>query len=235
MFGLRSAALRLRHRRAPLQFLVIPMVHMANAGFYQQVTRMLLDVDIVVVEGLRGRSAISAALTATYRVLGLRRVELVFDSVPYRTLGKQLIMPDMTADEFKGEWRKMPLWTRAAMWPLLLCFTAVRMVTPRTRLLRQVIGCELNDLPSDLDEALADHPLSRTLQVERDRRLVQALGALHDQRSGDNITIAVVYGAGHIPAVVEYLVELGYVVRSADWLTAISSADPLTRSKVRGA
>jgi hypothetical protein len=58
------------------------MVHMANAGFYTNVTRLLRDVDIVVVEGVRDRSAISMALTATYRVLGLRRVELVHQDIP---------------------------------------------------------------------------------------------------------------------------------------------------------
>ncbi len=42
---------------------------------------------------------------------------------------------------------------------LLLGLTVIRLVTPRDRLLRQVIGEELNDLPSDLEEALADHPL----------------------------------------------------------------------------
>ncbi len=33
--GLRSAALRLKHRTVPLRFVVIPMTHMANAGFYR--------------------------------------------------------------------------------------------------------------------------------------------------------------------------------------------------------
>jgi hypothetical protein len=57
-----------------LQFLIIPMVHMTNAGFYHEVTRLLQNIDIIVVEGV-GRGAISTALTATYRVLRLRRVE----------------------------------------------------------------------------------------------------------------------------------------------------------------
>ncbi|HEU0238858.1 MAG TPA: hypothetical protein VFR11_06200 [Micromonosporaceae bacterium] len=221
VLGLRSAALRLRHRHTPLQFLVIPMLHMANAGFYREVTRLLRDADVVVVEGVRGRSAIGTALTATYRVLRLRRIELVPDNVPYRALGKPLVAPDVTAVEFKREWRNMSLWIRAALWPLLLGFTAVRMVTPRSRLLRQVIDQELNDLPSDLDEALAEHPLGQAMIVERDRRLVEALGELHEQRSEERITVAVAYGAAHVPVIVEYLTSRGYFVRSATWLPVI--------------
>jgi len=116
------------------------MMHMANASFYGGVTRLLRDVDIVVVEGVRGRSAISAALTATYRVLKWRRVDLVSDCVPYTSLGKPLVTPDVSVGEFRGEWRKAPMWMRAAMWPVLLGFTAVRLVMPRDPLLRQVNG-----------------------------------------------------------------------------------------------
>lgn len=220
--GLRSAALRLRHRQTPMQFLVIPMMHMANASFYRGVTRLLQDADIVVVEGVRGRSAISTALTATYRVLRWRRVDLVSDCVPYTNLGKPLVTPDVSVDEFRGEWRKVPIWMRTAMWPVLVGFTAVRLVMPRDRLLRQVMGTELNDLPSDLDEALAEHPVTRAMTVERDRRLIEAIGTLCEDRAQESLTVAVVYGAGHVPAIVECLAKRGYYVRSADWLTAIS-------------
>lgn len=221
LLGLRSAALRLRHRRTPLQFLVIPMVHMANAGFYREVTRLLRKADIVVVEGIRGTSAAGMALTSTYRVLRLRHIELVYDSVPYKTLGKPLITPDLTADEFRHEWRTIPMWMRAVIWPVMLGYTVTRMLTPRRRLLRKLIDDELNDMPSDLDEALAEHPLGRALTVERDRRLVEALGTLHEEHSQESITVAVVYGAAHVPAIVEYLADRGYFVRTADWLTVI--------------
>jgi hypothetical protein len=113
---------------------------------------------------------------------------------------------------------------RSAMWPVLLGFIAVRLVTPRDRLLRQVRGTELNDLPSDLDEAMAEHPLMQAMTVERDRRLIEALGTLCEDHSHASLTVAVVYGAGHVPAIIDCLVKRGYYVRSADWLTVISGA-----------
>lgn len=54
---------------------------------------------------------------------------------------------------------------------------------------------------------------------ERDDRLLAALGHLHQERGGEDIEVAVVYGAGHVPAIVRGLNRSGYRPRSADWLT----------------
>jgi hypothetical protein len=49
---------------------------------------------------------------------------------------------------------------------------------------------------------------------------VQALGTIHRERYGEQAKIAVVYGAAHIPAGVEYLTEtFKYYVEKAGWLT----------------
>jgi hypothetical protein len=49
----------------------------------------------------------------------------------------------VSAGEFRDEWRKVPTLQRAAMWPMLIAFIAVRLVMPRDRLLRQVMGRSL--------------------------------------------------------------------------------------------
>ena len=152
----------------------------------------------------------------------MRRIELVPDTIPYTKLGKTVVTPDLTAGEFRAEWRKTPWWARAFLIPVMLAFTAIRMVTPRKSLLRQVVGEELNDLPSDLDEALADHPLMKVTGGARDERLCAAIEALHAERAHDDITVAVIYGAGHVPVIVDCLRGLGYFVRTGDWLTVIS-------------
>jgi hypothetical protein len=54
----------------------------------------------------------------------------------------------------------------------------------------------------------------------RDRALLQALGAIHRERCGEQAMVAVVYGGAHIPAVVDYLTEaFTYHVEKAEWLT----------------
>jgi pheromone shutdown protein TraB len=64
--------------------------------------------------------------------------------------------------------------------------------------------------------------INEAMLGERDQRLVDALVRLHEERAHEDITIGIVYGAGHVPAVVNGLESrLGYFVRSADWLTVI--------------
>lgn len=53
----------------------------------------------------------------------------------------------------------------------------------------------------------------------RDALLTRALDAIHQQRSQEPISVAVVYGAAHMPAVVRYLARYGYRASSAEWLT----------------
>ncbi len=55
---------------------------------------------------------------------------------------------------------------------------------------------------------------------ERDDRLLAVLSRLHEERSGEDIEVAVVCGAAHVPAIVRGLMDrYGYRPRSADWLT----------------
>jgi hypothetical protein len=53
---------------------------------------------------------------------------------------------------------------------------------------------------------------------ERDRRLLVALYRIHEARGDEAIEVAIVYGAGHVPAIVHGLVSLGYRPRAGEWL-----------------
>ena len=83
---------------------------------------------------------------------------------------------------------------------------------------------ETEDLPSDQDEAAAERmpELTAALGGQRDERLLAALGRLHEQRSTEDIEVAVVYGAGHVAAAVHALNDrYGYKARSAEWITVV--------------
>src|SRR6266567_466314 len=88
---------------------------------------------------------------------------------------------------------------------------------------------EQADEHDDRWERLASGRLGRAIQGQinvRDSRLVKALGAIHQERQNEPIEIAVVFGAAHIPAVVDYLTEkLGYYVANARWLTVANAPD----------
>lgn len=226
-FWVRSAVIRLRHRESPLQFVIYPMIHMAEPAFYEAVTTRLGNADIVVAEGIRSdrrrRSPLLAALMLSYTTLRFnRRMKLVQQTIDYRTLGVPVINPDVTVEEFEDDWRKVPLGHRLlAAWCILPAIALVRLFGGT-----QVIwskAMEVNDLPSEEEEDQNDAvppEVHVAFTGTRDDRLLAALYRLHEERGNEPIEVAVVYGAGHVAAIVEGLTtRLGYKARSADWLT----------------
>ena len=87
---------------------------------------------------------------------------------------------------------------------------------------------QVDDLPSPADEEAAEAmpELHEALGGERDRRLLAALSRLHDDRSTEDIEVAVVYGAAHVaPAVHALNDRYGYKARSAEWMLVMDLAD----------
>jgi hypothetical protein len=68
--GVRSAVIWLQRRETPMRFVLFPMLHLGTPSFYAEVTRRLRACDLVVAEGIRGRSIQASALTLTYRLSG---------------------------------------------------------------------------------------------------------------------------------------------------------------------
>lgn len=226
VIGTRSAVLRLRRRDTQLQFLVFPMLHVASPQFYAAVTEQLRQCDLLVVEGVTGRSVLGWAITLTYRVMPAnKRSGLVVDNIPYRSLGVELINPDVTTAEFARGWRAMPLRYRMMLWCAIPFVAVAQFFGGTRRLLSPEV--ELNDLPSAKDEMFSDGELGdhfeRTFGGDRDERLLAALSELIRTRSSERIDVAIVYGAGHVPAVVRGLADRhGYRPQAAQWLTVLN-------------
>jgi hypothetical protein len=223
-FGVRSAVIRLRRRGTPMQFVLYPMIHMAQPGFYAAVTRRLRQADVIVAEGVGAGarpSVLSNALTMSYSILRFnRRVGLVEQDIDYNAIGVPVVEPDVTEDEFAHGWRRMPAVHRMLFWLVLPGVLLVRMFGGTRMVWTRAV--EVNDMASVQDEALDDrYPgFGEALLGERDQRLLDALFRLHDERKDQKIEVAVVYGAGHVPAVVHGLaVRHGYRPAAADWLT----------------
>lgn len=224
-FWVRSAVIRLRHRQSPLQFVIYPMIHMAEPAFYAAVTARLGEADIVVAEGIRNdrrrRSPLVGALMLSYTVLRFnRRAKLVQQAIDYGALGVPVINPDVTVEEFEDGWRKVPLAHRLMMWCMLPFVVLVRLFGGSRVIWSK--SMEVNDLPSAEDEEMSDAApeIEAAFAGTRDERLLAALYRLHSERGDEPVEVAVVYGAGHVAAIVEGLTkQLGYKARSADWLT----------------
>jgi hypothetical protein len=107
--GVRSAVITLRCREAPLVFVLFPMLHLGTEAFYRAVSDRLSSCDVVVAEGISGRSVVVAAFTLAYRLPGRRRrLGLVKQHIDLAGLGVPVIRPDMTAAEFGKGWRAVP-------------------------------------------------------------------------------------------------------------------------------
>jgi hypothetical protein len=221
MLGVRSAVLTMRRRDTPLTFVIYPMVHVADPRFYRQVSERLAKADLIVVEGV-GPTTIGWALGLTYRVIPHRRnSKLVEDDIRYQALGVPLVRPDSSGAEFRAAWATVPWWQRALVWCVIPVIAVTRLFGGSRLMLQESMGLAMDDLPTN--EELLRQPdvddLDRVLLDERDEKLLTALTRIHNERSRENLTVAVVYGAGHVPAIVKGLHRHGYRVRSGEWLT----------------
>ncbi|WP_405385909.1 hypothetical protein OG596_37540 [Streptomyces sp. NBC_01102] len=81
----------------------------------------------------------------------------------------------------------------------------------------------VEDLPSALRAQMtADGPVGHAMTGRRDQQLLDALGEIHTERGTEPIRVALVYGAGHVPALVSGLrIRYGYRPREAEWLSVL--------------
>lgn len=224
VIGTRSAVLRLRRPGTELQFVVFPMFHVASPQFYAEVSERLRRCDLLVVEGVSGRSALVSAITSTYRIIPVnKRTGLVADNIAYGSLGVPVIRPDLTAGEFARSWRRLPLRTRLIMWLAMPIVAVLQLFGGRQRLLGPEV--ELDDLPTDLDDHELAGQLDGVFGGAREERLLAALSEIHQERGAERIDVAVVYGAAHTAAIVHGLLRRhGYRPRSGEWLTVVAPA-----------
>jgi len=221
--GVRAAAITLKAPDTAMRIILFPMLHIGSAGYYHSVTARLTNCDLIVTEGISGASVTAWALTLAYRIPAHnRRLGLNVQSVDYAGLGIPVVRPDMTARQFRASWRSVPLLHRLAIWFLVPPFAVSFALLGTRRTLSRYLSTE--DLPDpveaqarqlspQLHEALLDH---------RDRLLTHCLASIHEARRSDDIDVAVVYGAAHMPAVThELLRRYGYRPRTAEWLTVV--------------
>jgi pheromone shutdown protein TraB len=135
-------------------------------------------------------------------------------------LGVPVVRPDMDADRFRRGWRRLPALVRLWAWALVPAFGIGLLVFGSREFLARRLGSQ-EDLPTREEELGYGRfdALEELLIDNRDTLLVRALDTIHQRRSQEPISVAVVYGAGHMPAVVRYLARYGYRASSAEWLT----------------
>jgi hypothetical protein len=216
--GLRSAVIELRRPGGSLRFVLFPMVHLGEPSFYEAVMERLRGCDVVVAEGIQGRSRAASVLTLSYRLVKRGRLGLVTQKLDLGSLDIPVLRPDMSGGEFDLGWRGIPILRRLLIWLVLPVFIpVVFLFGTRARL--------AGHLSLDDDHGLGGYvegfeEMDKVLGDDRDRLLIDALAAIHETRGAEPLRIGVVYGAQHMIAVVHVLsARFGYVPRAGGWLT----------------
>jgi hypothetical protein len=217
LLGLRSAISQLVKRGTPLRFTIYPMIHLAEASFYAEISRRLRSHDLIVAEGISGEDKSGHTALHSFRPAVAARLGLVLQTRELVEVGVPVLWPDMPGAEFGRRWRKLPLAER------IIATTAgpvvgMYMRTFGTR--EQLAGHLATDDDIDLDEWNPELGLNRLIRDDRDALLIEAVTKIHAERQNERIDVAVVYGAGHVPPLVTYLMAaLDYVVTGAEWVT----------------
>lgn len=222
--GTRSAVLRLTRRAGGPKIVVFPMLHVAEPQFYREVERRLRACDLLVVEGIHGRSTLTDALTLTYRVMPANDASgLVEDDIPYGALGVPLVAPDMSGEELEEGWRGLPWQIRVGAWIGVPVMTVTEFFNGRRSLLSPDV--EVNDLPTAEEELQSEEfdRFDELLLHRRDNRVLVSLAEVVRDRGKEEIDVAVVYGAAHVPGILRGLYRFGYRVVSADWLMVVAA------------
>lgn len=219
MFGLRTAKLRFERQHPLITILLFPMVHVGEARFYREVFAQAARCDVILIEGIR--SSIGSNLTRSYRWMKPRRLGLVTqpDLTSEMAGQSKLVHADLPPDEFHREWKRIKL-------PLRLGFLLLsplyglwqRFFASRESLAKAL---SLDNLRSS-DEVLNWNPdfeaVGRSLGEARDERLVLVLEGEIEAAGSGGKSIAIIYGAQHMRAIVRYLNKQGFRSGKGEWM-----------------
>ena len=225
MLGVRSARLSFATSTSSTRVTLFPMVHVGEADFYEVTYADALAHEVVFIEGVR--SPITTRVTRSYRwLVGSRSMAglIVQPRFPAGQGPARVIHADLTGEEFAREWSAVPLWMRAAIYVLAPLIGLHRRWFSSRSKLADSMRCE--DQPT-IAELLAMTPesgaLTQAILHSRDERLLTRLRTELDSDMHGPRTIAVVYGAAHMRAVVrELTTKRGFFVAGAAWRTVLS-------------
>lgn len=219
-YAVRSSIISMRRRRDGLRFELFPMMHVASPTFYRQVSARLAKCDLIVVEGIRGKSRQASMITLAYR-FAPRASRGGLELQDYDTLlpaGIPVVNPDVTAEEAISQARRVLRWW---YWPMMLLapvFGLVFAVRGLRAFLDEDLVVEEEPL-SNRAAWLKDDKLDEAFGGVRDRRVLDALSVIHSEHADEPMVVAVVYGAGHMPAIAAGLAQRhGYRPSDAEWL-----------------
>ncbi|MFI6041746.1 hypothetical protein ACIA8C_08930 [Nocardia sp. NPDC051321] len=217
VFGLRSSVIDLRVRGNPLTFRLFPMVHIGQRRYYQEVADRLRECDLIVSEGTDTPSSTGLAVVLAMRLTFQRSArDLVHQDIDHASLGVPVVWPDALSRHNRR--RRAAVLSLLDVMLLTPFYVVVMAFGGRNWLLRTRF--EVYD-----NSEVRLRFMNKTLLRDRDKALVSALAGIHQERQGRREVVGIVYGAAHMPAVIEALsTQFGYRAVGADWLAVFDEA-----------
>ncbi|MVU80306.1 hypothetical protein GPX89_24040 [Nocardia sp. ET3-3] len=216
--GLRSSVIDLRARGKPLRFRLFPMAHIGRAEFYREVAERLRDCDLIVSEGWDMPSSHGQAIVLAMRLTRQRGVRgLVHQDIDHAALGIPTVFPESVSGRRRRH--RFSFWSLLDLLALTPYYTVVMALGGRNWLLRSRFEIDDN---SDVRIRF----MNKTFLHDRDEELISALAEVYEEHRERPEVVAVVYGAAHMPAVINALnARFGYRAVGAQWLTVFDEAD----------
>lgn len=223
---------------ADLRVDLVGVIHIADKGYYEQVNRILRKYDVVLYElvapeGTRAEPGqapahpVSALQQSLTNMLGLA---YQLDVIDYHR--PNFVHADLSPEQFyqsmqeRGE-STWAMFLRAFGYEWARSLSRQKSTNDADLLralfskdrqlqLKRLFAQELSDDVEGQIRAL-EGPQGSTLITGRNERV---LAVLHDQIKKGAKTIAILYGAGHMPHFHDRLTQIGFTVEKTRWLNA---------------
>ena len=226
LIGLRSAVREMESQKVSPRFLVIPMVHIGDQSFYEDVSRRLDDCQTIIFEGVPGFR--SQLLTQAYRITVKRRslgLILQRDAIRIDRFKARKIHGDITSEGFAAQWRTLPWLQHIGMLilaPVYGCW--MYLVATRDSLARGKSTDSLSNANAvrGSDSAV---DMRDIIITKRDERIVSCIDDYIRNCEDENETAAILFGASHMPTIVSHLIHKhGYSSKKSEWVSVIATA-----------
>jgi hypothetical protein len=216
--GFRTCVAEFRRPAGGLRWVIIPTIHMGHADYYWEIWQRLRSCQAVVAEIWDGPSSTGMVFANAMRLARQRASrDLVAQDIDYGALGVPIIFPDDHLAPHAGPDRRMSREERLA----------ATVMTPILALHIALTGD--GDWLGSVSLDIHDHTdvLRTADDIEREELLLDVVREIDGEFGAEDMEVAVVFGALHMPTVVRELTRLGHrVMPGTRWLTAINYEEP---------
>ncbi len=203
------------------QIHLFPMVHLAQQSFYDDVKSKLQKCETICVEGVRSRKVLR--LTSSYRfAVKNPKLNLVLQSkIKSSDMSGDIINIDVDPCEFDRKWaaRSFRLKVEAFFLSPLFGFY-MRFFGTREKIAKAMNMDVLKSREDILWSTPQSDEMNDMILHWRDLELLKKLDNELSVSLNKKNDIAIVFGAGHMRAIIRHLCDVrGYRVGASEWMT----------------